>query len=96
MKTDRQSLKIAIKESKEIIDVPRATGHFGNVLLRELITLGQTVRALVFPDEACRPLTGPEVQIVRGDITDLKSPESVFVGVDVVTIGLLRLLILPG
>ena len=93
MKPDRQSLKIAIEE---IIIVPGATGHFGNVLLRELITRGQTVRTLVFPDEACRPLTGLEMQIVRGDITDLKSLESVFVDVDVVTIGLPRLLILPG
>jgi dihydroflavonol-4-reductase len=67
-----------------MIVVTGATGHIGNVLTRELITRGQTVRALALPNDDCRPLTGLEVEIVRGDVTDLKSLESAFTGADIV------------
>jgi len=64
--------------------VTGATGHIGNVLIRELVTHGQTVRALVLPDDDCRPFAGLEVEIARGDVTDLKSLESAFAGADTV------------
>ncbi|MFC1593173.1 NAD-dependent epimerase/dehydratase family protein [Candidatus Omnitrophota bacterium] len=67
-----------------MIVVTGATGHIGNVLIRELIARRQIVRALVLPNDNCRPLTGLEIEIVRGDITDLKSLESAFVGADIV------------
>ena len=67
-----------------MIIVTGATGHIGNVLVRELITRGQTVRALVLPDDDCRPLAGLNTEIVYGDVTDLKSLESAFVSADVV------------
>ncbi len=67
-----------------MIVVTGATGHIGNVLVRELITRGQTVCALVLPDDDCRPLAGLNAEIVYGDVTDLKSLESAFVGADVV------------
>ncbi|GAH95097.1 unnamed protein product, partial [marine sediment metagenome] len=47
-------------------------------------TRGQTVRILVLPNDDCRPLAGLNTEIVYGDVTDLKSLESAFVGADVV------------
>jgi dihydroflavonol-4-reductase len=67
-----------------MIVVTGATGHIGNVLIRELITRRQIVRALVLPNDDCRPLTGLKIEIVRGDVTDIKSLESAFVGADIV------------
>jgi dihydroflavonol-4-reductase len=64
--------------------VTGATGHIGNVLIRELITRKKMVRALVMPNDDCRPLTGLEVEIIRGDVTDLKSLKSAFAGADTV------------
>jgi dihydroflavonol-4-reductase len=64
--------------------VTGATGHIGNVLVRELIGRGQTVRALVMPDDDCRALSGLKTEVVRGDVTDLPSLKSAFVGADVV------------
>ncbi len=67
-----------------MIVVTGATGHIGNVLVRELITRGQTVRALLLPDDDRRPLAGLDTEIVYGDVTDSKGLESAFVGADVV------------
>jgi dihydroflavonol-4-reductase len=67
-----------------MIVVTGATGHIGNVLIRELVTRRQIVRALVLPDDDCRPLASLEIEIVRGNVTDLKSLESTFVGADIV------------
>ncbi|MFC1986406.1 NAD-dependent epimerase/dehydratase family protein, partial [Chloroflexota bacterium] len=53
-------------------------------LVRELVACSQTVRALILPNDDSRPLAGLNTEIVRGDVTDLKSLESVFVGVDIV------------
>ena len=68
----------------DMIVVTGATGHIGNVLIRELNTRRQIVRALVLPNDDCHPLDGLEVEIIRGDVTDLKSLESAFVGADIV------------
>jgi dihydroflavonol-4-reductase len=65
--------------SKEVIVVTGATGHIGNVLLRELIAHGQVVRALVLPNDDLRPLTSLDVEIVYGDVTDLASLKAAFV-----------------
>jgi dihydroflavonol-4-reductase len=67
-----------------MIVVTGATGHVGNVLVRELVAQKETVRALVLPDDDCRPLRDLEVEIVRGDVTNLSSLRSVFSGVDLV------------
>ena len=67
-----------------MIVVTGATGHVGNVLVRELITRGRTVRALVMPDDDCRPLAGLNTEIIYGDITDLESLKSAFAGADIV------------
>ena len=67
-----------------MIVVTGATGHIGNVLVRELLERGQAVRALVLPDDDCRPLNGLNVEVVHGDVTDPEGLKTVFAGADLV------------
>ena len=67
-----------------MIVVSGATGHIGNVLVRELVERGQVVRAIVLPDDDCRSLSGLNVEIVHGDVTNLQSLKSAFIGADLV------------
>ena len=67
-----------------VIAVTGATGHVGNVLIRELLTEGCVVRALVLPDDDCRSLNGLNVEIVRGDITNSAELLAAFSGVALV------------
>jgi dihydroflavonol-4-reductase len=67
-----------------MIVVTGATGHIGNVLIRQLTAQGQAVRALVMPGDDLRPLSGLDAEIVSGDVTDLASLESAFTGADIV------------
>ncbi len=67
-----------------MVIVTGATGHIGNVLVRELLAKGMSVRALVLPNDDKRPLAGLNVETVFGDITDLASLKSVFTGADIV------------
>ncbi len=53
----------------ETATVTGATGHLGNVLVRELVRRGKSVRALVLPDDGAESLAGLPVEIVRGDVT---------------------------
>jgi len=63
-----------------MIVVTGATGHIGNVLVRELIADGKTVRALLLPNDETRPLADLDTEIVYGDVTDIKSLEPAFTG----------------
>ena len=67
-----------------MVVITGATGHIGNVLVRELIKRGQVVRAFVLPDDDCHPLAGLNTEIVCGDVTNSKSLESAFADADVV------------
>jgi dihydroflavonol-4-reductase len=67
-----------------VVIVTGATGHIGNVLVRELLTRGFNVRVLVLPDDDTRPIAGLDVESVSGDITDTESLKSAFTGADVV------------
>jgi dihydroflavonol-4-reductase len=67
-----------------MIVVTGATGHIGNVLVRELITRQQRVRTLVLPGDDCRSLDGLDVEMAHGDVTNLADLESAFAGVDIV------------
>jgi len=53
-----------------MILVTGATGHIGNVVVRELIQRGMRVRALVLPGEDSTPLDGLDVEQFEGDILD--------------------------
>lgn len=67
-----------------MVIVTGATGHIGNVLVRELLARGVDVRALVLPDDDKRPLAGLNVDIAYGDVTDPASLNSAFAGADLV------------
>jgi len=64
--------------------VTGATGHIGNVLVRELLASGQRVRALVRPGKMPLALAGLDVEIVPGDVLDRESLERAMQGVSLV------------
>lgn len=67
-----------------MIAVTGATGHVGNVLVRELVGRGQKVRAVVHPDETTEAIAGLDVEVVRADVRNPESLFSAFVGADLV------------
>jgi dihydroflavonol-4-reductase len=64
--------------------VTGATGHIGNVLVRELLGRGERVRALVRPGKIPLALDGLDVEIVPGDVLDPASLRQAMDGVKVV------------
>lgn len=64
--------------------VTGATGHIGNVLVRQLLAAGEQVRVLVLVDENLAPLEGLKIEVVPGDIRDGKHLETAMQGVDIV------------
>lgn len=64
--------------------VTGATGHIGNVLVRELIRQDRPVRALVLPREDRACLDGLPVEICEGDVLDPGSLDAAMQGVDTV------------
>ena len=67
-----------------MILVTGATGHVGNVLVRQLLARGAQVRALVLPGEEAPSLQGLEVERVEGDVLDPTTLERAMDGVEVV------------
>jgi dihydroflavonol-4-reductase len=67
-----------------VLVVTGATGHIGNVLIRELLAGGAVVRALVLPDDDQRPLAGLNIETIRGDVTNSASLKSAFAGAELV------------
>ena len=53
--------------------VTGATGHLGNVLVRELLERGEKVRALILPGECRESISGLKVEAFDGDVLDLDS-----------------------
>ena len=45
--------------------VTGATGHIGNVLIRQLLEKGERVRAMILPGESCQPLEGLDIETVE-------------------------------
>jgi dihydroflavonol-4-reductase len=76
--------------------VTGATGHVGNVLVRELLDRGAPVRAMVLPGEDSRSLANLDVECMAGDVRDPDTLRRVFAGVSTVyhLAGLIS--ILPG
>jgi len=66
------------------IVVTGATGHIGNVLVRELLKEGHSVKALVPPFENDLPIRGLDVDVVPADICDAASLGPTFKGADAV------------
>jgi dihydroflavonol-4-reductase len=67
-----------------IVAVTGATGHLGNVLVRELLRQGKPVRVLVEPSDDLRPLSGLPVEVVRGDVLRKETLTGAVSGVDLV------------
>jgi len=68
----------------DIVAVTGATGHLGNVLVRELLSRGKRVRVLVEPSDDLRPLSGMPIEIVRGDVLRRETLAGAFSGADLV------------
>jgi len=67
-----------------MILVTGATGHVGNVLVRELLAQEQPVRAMLLPNDKCASLAGLDVERVTGNVLDPASLDRAMHGVDVV------------
>lgn len=79
-----------------MIVVTGATGHLGNVLVRQLQEEGKTVRALVLPGEDCTALNDLGVEIVEGNVLHPPDLERAFQGAEVVFHLAGMISILPG
>lgn len=64
-----------------MILVTGATGHIGNVLVRELVERGNSIRALVMRGEDSRAIDGLGVELVEGDVLDPPSLSRAMQGV---------------
>jgi dihydroflavonol-4-reductase len=64
--------------------VTGATGHIGNVLVKELLKKGEKVRVLILPGEDLSPLEGLDVEIFEGNVLDQASIIPALSGVDYV------------
>ncbi len=67
-----------------MIAVTGATGHIGNVLVRELCGKGLEVRAILPPYESAHPISDTQAQIFRADIRDAQSVNKAFEGCETV------------
>jgi dihydroflavonol-4-reductase len=61
--------------------VTGATGHIGNVLVRQLLDKGEKVRALILRGEDLTSLKGLNIETVVGDVLDPESLKSALEGV---------------
>jgi dihydroflavonol-4-reductase len=75
---------MTIEEGGDMVIVTGATGHIGNVLVRELLARGEAVRTLVLPGDDCRSLKGLDIEFLQGDVTALSSLEAAFTGAELV------------
>ena len=63
-----------------MVVVTGATGHIGNVLVRQLLNRGSKVMTLTLPAEDLNPLKGLKVEIVEGDVRNLSTLIQAFKG----------------
>jgi len=61
--------------------VTGATGHIGNVLVKELVKRGEAVRVFLLPGEELEPINGLDIEIFYGNVLDVPSLEKAFNGI---------------
>lgn len=62
--------------------VTGATGHLGNTVVRELVRQGRTVRCLMLEKERPESLRGVDCDVYTGDITDPRTLDAIFSGLE--------------
>jgi len=67
-----------------MVVVTGASGHIGNVLVRQLLAQGDEVRALIHHTEGASPLDGLDIEMVQGDVCNPDSLIKAFEGSDIV------------
>lgn len=67
-----------------MVIVTGATGHIGNVLVRQLLSRGDTVKTVIPSAEDTTPLRGLKVEKVEGDVCNIDSLITAFKGSDIV------------
>jgi len=67
-----------------MVVVTGATGHIGNILVRELLSRGENVRVVIPPFENTASLDGLKVEMVEGDVCQINSLIQAFKGSDIV------------
>ena len=63
-----------------LVCVTGATGHLGNALIRQLLSIGYRVRVLVRKSSMTNSINDLDVEIVLGDVTDPSSLSNAFKG----------------
>ncbi len=79
-----------------MILVTGATGHIGNVLVRQLLQNGEQVRALVLPGEDTRSIQELDVEKVEGNVLDPAALNRAVQGVDTIFHLAAVISIMPG
>lgn len=67
-----------------MITVTGATGHIGNILVRQLLARSEKVRAVILPNEDITPLKELKLDITEGDVCNINSLIQAFKGSDIV------------
>ncbi|HOH19248.1 MAG TPA: SDR family oxidoreductase [Anaerolineaceae bacterium] len=79
-----------------MILVTGATGHIGNVLVRELLVRGEHIRVLLLPHEDCTSIEGLDVEKAEGDVLDMASLRKAMQGINLVYHLAGMITIMPG
>jgi dihydroflavonol-4-reductase len=67
-----------------MILVTGATGHIGNVLVRDILSQGERIRVMLLPNENSKALDGLDVERVQGNVLDIETLRGAMDGIKIV------------